>query len=163
MLMSLVMLAGPFLHMQFLYVQHHWRFAPYGVYGDKAMVVSAHGVASKIGRDVLQAGGNAFDAAVAVQFALAVVYQQAGNIGGGGFMVYRLADGSNGALDFREKAPRAYQPPDPDSWLPALEHQRRYPGFHRCGGFYALPVRVGVWAAMSAASRRSHRETACRH
>lgn len=107
LLMSLVMLAGPFLHMQFLYMQHHWRFAPYGVYGDKAMVVSAHGLASEIGRDVLQAGGNAFDAAVAVQFALAVVYQQAGNIGGGGFMVYRLADGSNGALDFREKAPRA--------------------------------------------------------
>ena len=57
----------------------------------------------KIGRDVLAAGGNAFDAAVAVNFALAVVYQQAGNIGGGGFMVYRLADGTNGALDFREK------------------------------------------------------------
>ena len=101
------MMAGPFLHVQLLFVQHHWRLAPYGEYGDRAMVVSAHGLASNVGRDVLEAGGNAFDAAVAVHFALAVVYQQAGNIGGGGFLVYRLADGSNGALDFRETAPRA--------------------------------------------------------
>ncbi len=105
--LSLVMLLAPYLNLQFIYLQHHWRLAPKGVYGDTAMVVSAHGLASDIGRDVLAAGGNAFDAAVAVNFALAVVYQQAGNIGGGGFMVYRLADGQTGALDFREKAPLA--------------------------------------------------------
>jgi gamma-glutamyltranspeptidase/glutathione hydrolase len=105
--LSLLMLLAPYLNLQFIYLQHHWRLAPKGVYGDTAMVVSAHGLASDIGRDVLAAGGNAFDAAVAVNFALAVVYQQAGNIGGGGFMVYRLADGQTGALDFREKAPLA--------------------------------------------------------
>ena len=69
--------------------------------------MSAHRLASEVGRDVLARGGNAFDAAVAVNFALAVVYQQAGNIGGGGFMVYRLANGDVGTLDFRERAPFA--------------------------------------------------------
>ena len=64
-------------------------------------------LASEVGRDVLARGGNAFDAAVAVNFALAVVYQQAGNIGGGGFVVYRLANGDVGTLDFRERAPFA--------------------------------------------------------
>ena len=70
-------------------------------------VVSAHPLASKIGIDILKKGGNAFDAAIAVQFALAVVYPGAGNIGGGGFLVYRKDDGKKGALDFREKAPLA--------------------------------------------------------
>lgn len=68
------------------------------------MVVTAHPEASKIGLDILKKGGNAVDAAVAVQFALAVVYPNAGNIGGGGFMVYRSANGDVSALDFREKA-----------------------------------------------------------
>jgi gamma-glutamyltranspeptidase/glutathione hydrolase len=74
------------------------------VTSDSAMVVSAHPLASEVGLDVLQKGGNAVDAAIAVQFALSVVYPRAGNIGGGGFMVVRT-DSSNYALDFREKAP----------------------------------------------------------
>ncbi|MDA8776401.1 gamma-glutamyltransferase [Alphaproteobacteria bacterium] len=105
--MVALMFAAPFLHLQYLYLSHHWRLAPTGGYGAQAMVVSAHRLASEVGRDVLAQGGNAFDAAVAVNFALAVVYQQAGNIGGGGFMVYRLADGTTGTLDFRERAPFA--------------------------------------------------------
>ena len=77
----------------------------HGVIGDSAMVVSAHPEASKVGMAILQQSGNAVDAAIAVQFALAVVYPNAGNIGGGGFMVTRMKDGSSNALDFREKAP----------------------------------------------------------
>lgn len=73
--------------------------------GDKAMVVSAHPAATKVGLDVLKKGGNAIDAAIAVQFALAVTYPVAGNIGGGGFMVVRNKDGETWALDYREKAP----------------------------------------------------------
>ena len=69
------------------------------------VVVSARIEASSIGLDLLKKGGNAIDAAIAVQFALAVVYPDAGNIGGGGFMVYRTAKGETAALDFREKAP----------------------------------------------------------
>lgn len=68
------------------------------------MVVSANGLASEVGVAILKKGGNAVDAAVAVQFALAVVYPNAGNIGGGGFMVYRSAKGETNTLDFREKA-----------------------------------------------------------
>ena len=69
------------------------------------MVVSAHPEASKVGLDILQQGGNAYDAAVAVQFALAVVLPVAGNVGGGGFLVYRDHGGAAGTLDFRETAP----------------------------------------------------------
>ncbi|MDO7849429.1 gamma-glutamyltransferase [Hymenobacter sp. M29] len=72
-----------------------------------AMVVSAHPEASRIGTQILQRGGNAYDAAVAVQFALAVVLPVAGNIGGGGFLLYRDRNGSAGSLDFRETAPQA--------------------------------------------------------
>jgi gamma-glutamyltranspeptidase/glutathione hydrolase len=71
------------------------------------LVVSAHYRASDVGNQILQQGGNAFDAAVAVQFALAVVYPRAGNIGGGGFAIIRTADGKHNSLDFRETAPTA--------------------------------------------------------
>ena len=71
------------------------------------MVVSDHWLASKVGRDVLAAGGNAVDAAIATGMALAVTHPVAGNIGGGGFMVIRRPNGSTTALDFREKAPLA--------------------------------------------------------
>jgi gamma-glutamyltranspeptidase/glutathione hydrolase len=69
------------------------------------MVVSAHPIASKVGKEIMQKGGNAVDAAIAVQFTLAVVFPAAGNIGGGGFMMVRTNDGQYAALDFREKAP----------------------------------------------------------
>src|SRR5687768_3663461 len=75
------------------------------VVADSAMVVSAHPLASAIGLDVLRSGGNAIDASVAVQLALAVVYPSAGNIGGGGFLVIRFANGDAKTLDYREKAP----------------------------------------------------------
>ena len=75
-----------------------------GIYKN-GMVVSAKHEASKVGIDILKKGGNAFDAMIATDLALAVVYPNAGNLGGGGFMVYRLSDGKNGSLDFREKAP----------------------------------------------------------
>ena len=78
-----------------------------GFIADSAMVVSAREEASKIGTAILQKGGNAFDAMIATELALAVAYPFAGNIGGGGFMVYRTNDGQTGALDYREKAPMA--------------------------------------------------------
>jgi gamma-glutamyltranspeptidase/glutathione hydrolase len=79
--------------------------APVGA--ENGMVVSAQHLATKIGVDVLKRGGNAIDSAVAVGYALAVVYPAAGNLGGGGFMTVQLADGRKTFLDFREKAPLA--------------------------------------------------------
>ena len=76
-----------------------------GLIAKNGMVVSAREEASKIGIEILKLGGNAFDAMIATDLALAVSYQSAGNIGGGGFMVYRMANGETGALDYREKAP----------------------------------------------------------
>lgn len=78
-----------------------------GMIADSAMVVSAHPLASKIGARILRSGGNAVDAAIATQFALAVVFPAAGNIGGGGFMLMRQRDGKVTSLDFREIAPSA--------------------------------------------------------
>jgi len=78
-----------------------------GLVAQKAMVVSAREEASKIGFEIMKKGGNAFDAMVATELALAVAYPYAGNIGGGGFMVYRKANGEIGSLDYREKAPLA--------------------------------------------------------
>ena len=80
---------------------------PTGLVTDKAMVVSAREEASAIGVAIMKKGGNAFDAMVATELALAVSYPQAGNLGGGGFMVFRRANGETGALDYREKAPLA--------------------------------------------------------
>lgn len=80
-------------------------FAQNGLISEKAMVVSAREEASQIGIDIIKKGGNAFDAMIATQLALAVAYPYAGNISGGGFMVYRKANGEIGSLDFREKAP----------------------------------------------------------
>lgn len=81
--------------------------APTGLITENAMVVSAREEASRIGSEILKKGGNVFDAMVATELALAVAYPVAGNIGGGGFMVYRKANGEKGSLDYREKAPAA--------------------------------------------------------
>ena len=78
-----------------------------GTITQNAMVVCARKEASKIGVAIMKKGGNAFDAMIATDLALAVSYPFAGNIGGGGFMVYRTKDGQVGALDYREKAPLA--------------------------------------------------------
>src|SRR5471032_1562715 len=80
------------------------------VAAENGMVVTAQHLATHVGVDVLKDGGNAVDAAVAVGYALAVVYPAAGNLGGGGFMTVQLADGRKTFLDFREKAPLAATP-----------------------------------------------------
>jgi gamma-glutamyltranspeptidase / glutathione hydrolase len=87
---------------------HAASVAPVG--GEHGMVVTAHQLATKVGVDVLKRGGNAVDAAVAVGYAMAVVYPAAGNLGGGGFMTIQLADGRKTFLDFRETAPLAATP-----------------------------------------------------
>ncbi|MBK5193280.1 MAG: gamma-glutamyltransferase [Flavobacteriaceae bacterium] len=79
----------------------------YGLITEKAMVVSARAEASQIASEIMKQGGNAFDAMVATEMALAVSYPFAGSLGGGGFMVFRKADGEIGSLNFREKAPLA--------------------------------------------------------
>lgn len=80
------------------------------VYHQNGMVVSEHHLASEVGSQILQSGGNAIDASIATAFALAVVFPQAGNIGGGGFLVYMDDDGESTTIDFREKAPLAATP-----------------------------------------------------
>ena len=78
----------------------------FGLISENAMVVSAREEASKIGVEIMKQGGNAFDAMIATDLALLVSYPVAGNIGGGGFMVFRMNDGNIGALDYRETAPQ---------------------------------------------------------
>ena len=80
------------------------------VHAQHGIVVSSHELASRAGVETMQAGGNAVDAAVATGFALAVVHSGAGNLGGGGFMLIRMADGKTHFLDYREKAPTAAKP-----------------------------------------------------
>ncbi len=80
---------------------------PTGLVTERAMVVSAREEASAIGVEIMKKGGNAFDAMVGTELALAVAYPFAGNLGGGGFMVYRKSNGDVGGLDYREKAPLA--------------------------------------------------------
>ena len=75
------------------------------VRAQQGMVASVDALATKVGVDILRQGGNAVDAAVAVGYALAVTHPQAGNIGGGGFMMLRTSDGKTTAIDFREMAP----------------------------------------------------------
>src|ERR1043165_8865926 len=81
------------------------------VSAQNGMVVTEQRIASEVGVKILQQGGNAIDAAVAVGYALAVVNPCCGNIGGGGFMLIRLADGSRTVVNFREKAPGAASRP----------------------------------------------------
>jgi gamma-glutamyltranspeptidase/glutathione hydrolase len=97
----------PALHAQSPRIDPGWSLANKArvTESPRAMVVSGSPIASEVGRNILQQGGNAIDAAVAVGFALAVVHPEAGNIGGGGFMVIRTATGEVTALDYRETAP----------------------------------------------------------
>lgn len=95
----------------FLILFHNnYSQVPGPVFGKNGMVVSASELASKVGIEILKKGGNAVDASVAVGFALAVTYPAAGNIGGGGFMVIRMNDGTATTIDYREKAPASTHP-----------------------------------------------------
>ena len=86
---------------------NHYAESKNPIRGKNGMVVSASTIASQVGVEILKKGGNAIDAAVAVGFALAVTYPSAGNIGGGGFMVIHLQDGTSTTIDYREKAPQS--------------------------------------------------------
>ena len=93
-----------------LFTTNFYSQVPGPIAGKNGMVVSASELASKVGVEILKKGGNAVDASVAVGFALAVTYPVAGNIGGGGFMVIRLIDGTKTSIDYREKAPASSHP-----------------------------------------------------
>ena len=85
--------------------KQHQKIEIIGLIAENAMVVSAREEASAIGVSILKKGGNAFDAMIATDLALVVAFPFAGNIGGGGFTVYRTKDGEIGSFDYREKAP----------------------------------------------------------
>lgn len=103
-LTSFVVLLLIFVSLPISRTQAAW---PEPVRARRAMVASQHELASKIGVEIMKKGGNAVDAAIAVGLALAVVYPEAGNIGGGGFMLIRFKDGTTKAIDYREMAPNA--------------------------------------------------------
>ncbi len=118
-------------------------------YARQGMVVSASEIASRLGRDILQKGGNAIDAAVTTGFALAVTWPAAGNIGGGGFLVYHGANGQVTTFDFREKAPLASTQ---DMYLDAsgsVRNNSNHDGFLSIGvpgtvaGLYAAHAKLG--------------------
>src|SRR5512135_2687710 len=90
-----------------------WAAGMRPAHAPHAMVASQHELASEAGVEMMRAGGNAVDAAVATGFALAVVHPQAGNLGGGGFLLLRMASGETHFVDFREKAP----PPPPKTCI----------------------------------------------
>ena len=121
--------------------------SPSPVRASNGMVVTAHKLASEVGVEVLERGGNAVDAAVAVGYALAVVYPSAGNIGGGGFMTLRLKDGTTTFLDFRERAPIASTK---TMYLDANEHV--VPGLST-SGYLAVGVPGSVMGFETALSR----------
>ena len=89
----------------FIYINFIFPYASSDAIGYNGVVVSSKILASQVGLDILKKGGNAIDAAVSVGFALSVVHSAAGNIGGGGFAVIRLANGEITTIDFRETAP----------------------------------------------------------
>jgi gamma-glutamyltranspeptidase/glutathione hydrolase len=129
--------------------------SPPAVRANHGMVASADSRASEIGCEILRRGGSAVDASIAAAFALAVTYPEAGNLGGGGFLLLRRADGSAFALDFRETAPRAAGP-----GLYLDEHGRAVPSRSLRGGLsVAVPGSVaGLWEAHRRWGRRPWRD-----
>ncbi len=120
------------------------------VHAEHAIVVSVHELASRAGSDIMRAGGNAVDAAVATGFALAVVHPPAGNLGGGGFMLMRMADGKVHFLDYREKAPAAAKA---DMYLDAqgnVIEDASVIGYKAIGvpGSVAGMVTTSIWASL---------------
>jgi gamma-glutamyltranspeptidase/glutathione hydrolase len=137
------------------------------VAGENGMVVTAQHLATHVGVDVLKSGGNAVDAAVAVGYALAVVYPAAGNLGGGGFMTMQLADGRKTFLDFREKAPWRRRPTC--TWTRTATWSRpERPGHLAVGvpgtvsGMELALSKYGTKRARNGASDQSWRKTASR-
>ena len=114
-----------------------------GLVAPKAMVVSAREEASAIGIEIMKKGGNAFDAMVGTELALAVAYPFAGNLGGGGFMVYRRTNGDIGAIDYREKAPlSAHKDMYLDSLGNVIPDKSTIGGYRRwCSRYYCRDIR----------------------